>query len=97
MHFSTGMMLDQDESGCRRCRWCWVAGRTSALRATACNWAAAQYAVRESHAPRREPIHVRRRRLLVATEVAHPVIQVVDGDEEDVGFLVGGERCRGSS
>ena len=47
-------------------------------------------------AARGEPVDVRRYRLRVAAEVADPVLQVVDGDEQDVGLGgLGGERARG--
>ena len=41
----------------------------------------------ERHAQLGEPVEVRRLRLRIVLEVADPVAQIVDGDEEDVGFL----------
>ena len=42
--------------------------------------------VPEQSAARRQAVHVRRLRLGMAAEAADPVIQVVYGDEEDIGF-----------
>ena len=49
----------------------------------------------EEHAPCREPINVRRLCLRVPAHAADPVIEVIDGDEQDIGF--GGVSCLGSS
>ena len=51
-------------------------------------WAAERcgaVAAREPHAARGEPIDVRRFRLRVAPQVPHPVVEVIDGDEEHIG------------
>ena len=40
--------------------------------------------VREEHAPRRETIDIRCLRLWVSAEAADPIVEVVDGNEEDV-------------
>ena len=48
----------------------------------------------EGDAQLREPVNVRRLGLRVAPEVADPVVEVVHGDEEDVGFLgIGGTEA----
>ena len=45
--------------------------------------------------PLGQGIHVRSDRLGVATHEAHPVVEVIDGNEQDVGFFISssmGER-----
>src|SRR5262245_42482499 len=55
--------------------------------------------MREGHATCRQPVHIGRLCLLMA-QIAHPVAQIIDGDEQDVrlGRLLGrcGERENGS-
>ena len=46
--------------------------------------------VAEQGAAPREPVDVGRPRLRMTAEAADPVVQVVDGDEEDVGLAPGG-------
>ena len=48
--------------------------------------------IRKQHALGRQPVHLWRLGLRVAFQHVRPVIQVIDGDEEDIGFLV--LRCR---
>ena len=45
--------------------------------------------------PLGQGIHVRSDRLGVATHEAHPVVEVIDGNEQDIGFFISssmGER-----
>jgi hypothetical protein len=45
----------------------------------------------EKHAFGSQTIHVRRKGLSVALQHARPVIQIIDGDEQDIWFSVPGE------
>ena len=49
----------------------------------------------EEHPPCREPINVRCLCLRVPAHAADPVIEIIDGDEQDIGF--GGVSRLGSS
>jgi len=40
----------------------------------------------KEHSARREPVNVRRLCLGVPTHATDPVIEVIDGDEQDIGF-----------
>jgi len=51
--------------------------------------------VREQRPARRECVDVRRLDLRMPVQAADPIIQVVDGDDEDVG-LVGGRGWKGA-
>lgn len=42
--------------------------------------------VRENYSFGSQSVHVRRPGLRIALQYASPVIQIIDGDEEDVGF-----------
>ena len=42
----------------------------------------------EDHPFGSQPVHVRRPGLRIALEHAGPVIQIIDGDEQDIGFSV---------
>jgi len=44
----------------------------------------------EQRAPRRESIDVGRMRLGMPAQAAHPVVEVVHGDQQYVGLLCGG-------
>ena len=46
--------------------------------------------VGEQHAPLRQPINVRRLHLRIPAETADPIVQVINGDEQDVGAFGGG-------
>ena len=54
-----------------------------------------QCALLQEHAPCREPINVRCFCLRMPAHAADPVIEIIDGDEQDIGF--GGVSRLGSS
>ena len=48
--------------------------------------------IREQDAPVRKPVHVRSQGLRMPIETANPVVQVIHGDEEDIGLIRGRGR-----
>ncbi len=48
----------------------------------------------EQHAARCEPVQVWSQRLGMAVHTADPVIQIIDGNEQDIGLVSGLSRSR---